>query len=75
MDPDIAALRSLASHHDTIESQPLAALFRRVADKLQAANAPPAPDVAAPVVHPTFDLCDADGFPLVGRQCLTCGED
>jgi hypothetical protein len=72
MDPDIAALRSLASHHDTIESQPLAALFRRVADKLQAANAHPAPDVAPTAVRPTFDLCDADGFPLVGRQCLTC---
>jgi hypothetical protein len=73
-DPDIAALRSLASHHDTIESQPLAALFRRVADKLEAHALPP-PDVAPAAVRPTFDLCDADGFPLVGRQCLTCGED
>jgi hypothetical protein len=74
MDPDIAALRSLASHHDTIESQPLAALFRRVADKLEAyANPAPVPSVPAP--SPAFDLADADGFPLVGRACLTCGED
>jgi hypothetical protein len=74
MDPDIAALRSVADHHDATESRTLAALFRRVADKLEA-HAPPPPDVAPTVVRPSFDLCDADGFPLVGRQCLTCGED
>jgi hypothetical protein len=81
MDPDIAALRSVADHHDATESRTLAALFRRVADKLQAANelesraVPPAVDVGVVPGPPHFDLSDADGFPLLGRVCISCGED
>jgi hypothetical protein len=80
-DPDIAAVRSLAGHYDTTESQPIAILLRRVADKLQAANelesrtVPPAVDVGVVPSPPHFDLSDADGFPLLGRVCISCGED
>jgi hypothetical protein len=74
-DPDIAALRSLASHHDTIESQPLAALFRRVADKLQAANeleSRNAPDMPSDPAPAASDPVVDDGSPHFRGACVSC---
>jgi hypothetical protein len=77
-DPDIAALRSLASHHDTTESQPLAALLRRVADKLQAAdelesrNAPDLPSDPAPAIG---DIGLDDGLPNFRGTCISCWDE